>query len=139
MTTQETTAPGRIPIEPYTTHSRRLMEHAEEQLARGDRLQASEKAWGAVAHQIKAIADRRGWEYEKHAQLFPIMKRLANETEDPAKVKNLFDVARGMHDNFYVDSTPLSYIEDQIGRVKELLDILNRPSLMTSEPNKINE
>ena len=139
MTTQETTAPGRIPIEPYTTHSRRLMEHAEEQLANGDRLQASEKAWGAVAHQIKAIADRRGWEYEKHAQLFPIMKRLANETEDPAKVKNLFDVARGMHDNFYADLTPLSYIEDQIGRVKELLDILNRPSFMTSEPNKINE
>ena len=139
MTTQETTAPGRIPIEPYTTHSRRLMEHAEEQLANGDRLQASEKAWGTVAHQIKAIADRRGWEYEKHAQLFPIMKRLANETEDPAKVKNLFDVARGMHDNFYADLTPLSYIEDQIGRVKELLDILNRPSLMTPEPNRINE
>lgn len=130
MTTQETTAPERVPIEPYTTHSRRLMEHAEEELAKGDRLQASEKAWGAVAHQIKAIAERRGWEYEKHQQVFGIVQRLANETEDPTKVTNLFDVARGMHDNFYVDSTPLSYIEDQIGRVKELLDILTRPEIL---------
>ena len=139
MTTQETTAPGRIPIEPYTTHSRRLMEHAEEQLARGDRLQASEKAWGAVAHQIKAIADRRGWEYEKHAQVFSIVKRLADETEDPKKVLNLFDVARGLHENFYFDSTPLSYIEDQIHRVKELLHILNRSELLSPEHDKISE
>ena len=131
MTTQDTATQERGPIEPYTTHSRRLMEHAEEQLAKGDRLQASEKAWGAVAHQIKAIADRRGWQYEKHQHVFSIVQRLANETEDPKKVTNLFDVARGMHDNFYVDSTPLSYIEDQIGRVKELLDILNRPEILS--------
>ena len=138
MTTQQTTSSSKVPIEPHTTHSLRLMEHAEEQLANGDRLQASEKAWGAVAHRIKAIADRRGWQYEKHAQLFSIMTRLANETEDPEKVKNLFDVARGMHDNFYVDSTPLSYIQDQLGRVKELLDILNRPELINPDSDKIS-
>ena len=135
MTTQETTAKERVPIEPYTTHSRRLMEHAQKELANGDRLQASEKAWGAVAHQLKAIADRRGWEYEKHQQVFSIVRRLANETEDPNKVTSLFDVARGMHDNFYIDSTPLSYIEDQIGRIKELMDILNRPALMNPKSN----
>ena len=131
MTTQETTAPGRMPIEPYTTHSRRLMEHAEEQLARGDRLQASEKAWGAVAHQIKAIADRRGWEYEKHQQVYGIVERLADETEDPQKVRDLFAVANGLHKNYYIDATPLSAIKYEVGRVKALLDILTRPEIVS--------
>ena len=130
MTTQETTAPGRIPIEPYSTHSRRLMEHAEEQLAKGDRLQASEKAWGAVAHQIKAIADRRGWEYESHPQVYGIVDRLAKETEDPEKVRLLFAVAAGLHRNYYIDATPLSAIEFQISEVKTLLDILTRPAIV---------
>ena len=38
----------------------RFLGHAEEELAKGHRLQASEKAWGAVAQQLKAIAEQRG-------------------------------------------------------------------------------
>lgn len=139
MTTQQTATPQRGPIEPHPTHSRRLMEHAEEELARGDRLQASEKAWGAIAHQIKAIADRRGWEYDRHQHVFGVIRRISNETEDPRKVLQLFDIARGMHDNFYLDSTPLSYIAFQLGEVKELMDILTRPELMSPEPGKTSE
>ena len=45
------------PIESHDTHSRRLIRHAEEMLDAGDRLQASEKAWGAVAHRLKVVAD----------------------------------------------------------------------------------
>ena len=131
MTTQQTTSPGNVPIEPYTTHSRRLMEHAEEELAKGDRLQASEKAWGAVAHQIKAIADRRGWEYDKHVQVFGIADRLAEETEDPEKVRLLFAVAHGLHKNYYIDATPLSAIEYQISEVKTLLEFLTRPEIVS--------
>ena len=37
------------PIESHEVHSKRLMAHAWEQLEAGDRLQASEKAWGAIA------------------------------------------------------------------------------------------
>ena len=35
------------PIEDHAVHSDRLIRHAWEQLEQGDRLQASEKAWGA--------------------------------------------------------------------------------------------
>ena len=129
MTTQETTAPERVPIEPHTTPSRRLMEHAEEQLVKGDRLQASEKAWGAVAHQIKAIANRRGWKYDKHVQAYGIVERLANETENPQKVRDLFAIANGLHKNYYIDATSLSQIEYEVGRVKSLLEILTRREL----------
>ena len=47
------------PIETHQIHSERLMRHAEEQLAKGDRLQASEKAWGVAAHRLKEFADQR--------------------------------------------------------------------------------
>ena len=106
------------------------MEHAEEELAKGDRLQASEKAWGAVAHQVKAIADRRGWEYDKHVQVYGIVDRLAEETEDPRKMRLLFAVAAGLHKNYYIDATSISAIEYQIGEVKTLLDILTRPEIV---------
>ena len=33
-----------------------FLAHAQEQLDRGDFLQASEKAWGAVAHRVEALA-----------------------------------------------------------------------------------
>ena len=131
MTTQETTAKERIPIEPYTTDSRRLIEHAEEELVKGDRLQASEKAWGAVAHQLKAIADRRGWEYEQHIQVYGIVDRLAEETEDPVTVRRLFAIANGLHKNYYVDATPLNAIEYQISEVKTLLEFLTRPEIVS--------
>ena len=55
------------PIEDHAVHSDRLIRHAWEQLEQGDRLQASEKAWGAVAHALKDIAARRGWRNRAHA------------------------------------------------------------------------
>ena len=122
--------PRRKPIEPHRTHSQRLMEHAEQQLAKGDRLQASEKAWGAIAHQIKAIANQRGWNYETHQQVYGIVGRLAKETEDPELVNHLFSLANGLHQNYYRDSVPLDRLKYEIGEVKRLLDILNRPELM---------
>jgi len=41
------------PVETHIAHCRRPLEHAAELIAQGDRLQASEKLWGAAAHRIK--------------------------------------------------------------------------------------
>ena len=41
------------PIESHAVHSRRMLDHAAAMLAQGDRLQASEKIWGAAAHRLK--------------------------------------------------------------------------------------
>ncbi len=120
------------PIEPHATHRQRLIEHAYEQLAKGDRLQASEKGWGAVVHQLKAIADLRGWKCDVHQDVFPIIDRLAEETANPQEVRDLFGVARSLHRNYYIDATPLSALKQDIGRVEALLEILNRPELMYS-------
>ena len=65
------------PIEDHAGHSDRLIRHAWEQLEQGDRLQASEKAWGAVAHALKDIAARRGWRNRAHTHNEAIAARLA--------------------------------------------------------------
>ncbi len=111
------------PIESHAIHSERLITHAEIELANGDRLQASEKAWGAVAHRIKAIANERGWEYTTHRQVYGIIERLADELENP-ELRDLFSYATGLHQNYYIDAVPLSQLEFEIGKVKQLLEML---------------
>ena len=120
-----TTTPTSRPIESHDIHSERLMEHAERQLAVGDRLQASEKAWGAVAHRLKVIADQRGWEYDKHQHVYGVVRRLAQELDDPDLMKN-FIVAEGLHKNYYVDLKPLDQLSVELGLVRDLLEKLQR-------------
>ncbi len=113
------------PIESHDVHSERLMRHAEEKLAEGDRLQASEKAWGAVAHRLKAIAERRGWEYNTHAQVYRIIKRLSAERGN-RQISVLFSAAKGFHQNYYIDAMPLEELNDEMENVKELLRLLEQ-------------
>lgn len=118
------------PIEPHEVHSKRLMSHAWEQLQKGDRLQASEKAWSAIAHRLKVIADARGWKYQTHADVFPLIKRVAAETDAPQLVEVYFDSARGLHQNFYADVQPLSDLERNIRVAEALLNVLESPELL---------
>ena len=111
------------PIESHQTHSRRLIRHAEERLALGDRLQTSEKAWGAVAHYLKVIADRRGWQYETHTQAFHVARAIAAEQANP-RIAELFAISEGLHKNYYRDSMPLEFLADTLEDVRELLTIL---------------
>ena len=123
------------PIEAHDVHSKRLMAHAWEQLAAGDRLQASEKAWGAIAHQLKVIAKARGLKYTTHRDVFPIMERIAAETDDPELVAALFATARGLHQNFYADTMPLKSLKGDIELTQKLLAILETPALLR-EPSR---
>ena len=44
----------------------KFLKEVEELLARGDFVQASEKAWGAASQIVKAVAARRGVELRSH-------------------------------------------------------------------------
>lgn len=116
------------PIESHKTHSERLIEHAEEQLAKGDRLQASEKAWGAVAHQLKVVAAQRAWEYKLHSQAYGIIEKLSKELKSD-RLLELFPVANNLHQNFYADTKPIEQIRGEIKQVKELLSLLEYAEL----------
>ena len=116
---------GRSPIESYAVHSERLMRHAWRELENGDRLQTSEKAWGAVAHRLKAIAATRGWRYETHSQAFGIMDRIAAELGYP-EIRTLFRIANELHRNYYNDTIHLQELRSHVAEMEQLLDILRQ-------------
>ena len=123
------TIPKRKRIETHETRDRQLIKLAEEQLAKGNKYEASEKAWEAVAHQIVAIADKRGWKYDTHDQFFDTVAKITRETDDPEWTDILFSTAHALRQNYHADSMPLSYLRGRICRTKELLKLLNRPTL----------
>ena len=106
------------------TTSRRLIEHAEWELRNGEPLQASEKAWGAVVHNLKAIARERGWPHGGHYQLSQIVDRLAAESDDD-EIRALFSIAEALHVNFYNNWKTASAVRSNVESVKRLLDKLS--------------
>ena len=122
-----TTETKHKPLESHDTHSKRLIRHAEEQLAKGDRLQASEKAWGAVAHRAKVIANRMGWTYDTHTDFFNLQHRIAQMTDDPVLTRRLLRIAQHLHTNYYRDQYPIKDLRTDLKDVKELLAILDGP------------
>jgi hypothetical protein len=109
--------------EEYALTSRELFAKAEEALAQSDLLQASEKLWGAAAHMVKGVAQRRGWGHTGHRELFQVVNRLAEETSD-RELRTLFDIANSLHSNFYENWMPQEWIEDRAEGVREFLEKL---------------
>ena len=75
---------------------------SDQEFADGDRLQASEKLWGAATHALMAVAQRRGWPHGSHYALKEAAERLTDETND-ALIEYGFTVAEKFHRNFYHD------------------------------------
>ena len=69
----------------YREQSRRFLAQAYEELAKGDIPQTSEKAWGATAQMLKAIAQQRGWAPSNPIRYLygTVIRRLRRETGDP--------------------------------------------------------
>ena len=92
----------RSPLNKYVENSLRLMGQAEEGFDKGDLIQASEKAWGAVALAVKSIAVQRGWQHSRHDLLYAISDQIADELDRP-DLDRLFRSASSLHTNFYED------------------------------------
>ncbi len=100
--------------------SQRFIQQAEVELRRGDKLQASEKGWGAVAQAIKAIGEARGWNHQGHRLLIDIAKQVADEQGRPDLV-DAFMAAQALHVNFYEDWLSADLIEDGLNNVNRLV------------------
>ena len=77
-----------------------FIEESDNYFAKGDTLQGSEKTWGAAAHIVMAIAQRRGWPFGTHRSLNIAVRRLADEYDDPT-LEPAFGVAEKFHANCY--------------------------------------
>ena len=76
---------------------------SDQEFDAGDRLQASEKLWGAASHALMAVALRRGWSCGSHYALKEAAERLTDEHND-SLIEYGFVVAEKFHRNFYHDN-----------------------------------
>ena len=119
------------PRTPHSVHAYQLMDHAEAMLEEGDRLQATEKAWGAYIHQIKALAEEIGWPYRNTRDLHSfesVVDKLAHEKlgKEEGEVLGMANTADSLHKNFYGDVQPIPRIRWNMEKTKELIDILRQ-------------
>ena len=108
------------PNDKYASMSQEYIARAEDYLRQGDLKQASEKSWGAAACALKAIAEQRGWQHQSHSLLNDLSGQFADELGQP-DLRDMFAVARSMHQNFYENWEPSETVEYAVGRIKEYL------------------
>lgn len=120
----------------YAALSRRFVQQAQEELESGDRLQASEKAWGAAAHAVKAVAASRGWNHNSHRLLFDVIDQVSRDSEAPV-LRSLFQVANSLHQNFYENWQPDGLVQDGIDKVRQLVEQLDEIRKRPSPPSAI--
>ena len=123
MTTGSTDAPTPS-IEGHDVHCRRLLEHAAELIAQGDRRQASEQLWGAAARRIETLAAARGWPYQGLADGRVIARYVANHA-DNQQIGTLFMVALDAHQNVYDDDWEDEEFVAALREVCVLIDLLD--------------
>ena len=104
-----------------------MLRDARQELENGDRIEASEKVWEAIGHTLKAVAVRRGWKYETHADAYPVIRRLVNETGD-RKLRFLFYSASYVHRNYWIDAIPMADLRDWLADADEFIAMLDEAS-----------
>ena len=107
------------PSDDYLKLSRQYIGQVDLELAQEDYPQAGEKAWGAVATVIKALAEQRGWMHKHHDLTDEALKQLADEygRED---LKDNLTFAAELHRNFYEDKLTEGEVLRNIDRSKRL-------------------
>ena len=120
--------PGKQTSENHVAISHRFLDHAQKELNEGNRLQASEKIWGAMSHALKSIAEQRGWEHPDHASSANIADQLGREFNRERDFHFLFASASDMHRNFYGNEHGLDQIRLSIENAETYVAELNQLS-----------
>ena len=120
-------------VEHHRKTSRRLIRQAAYELEkRGDRVQACDKASGAVAHGVKAMAAARHWRSNSHNYRRRIVDLLAVEYALP-DLSVMQSFADDLHDNFYEDTMYEPQVALRLERITGLLATFM--GLLAQEPN----
>ena len=103
----------------------------DDELARGELEEASNKLWGAAAHAIKAVAESRDWEHHAHALLQEAVYRLVYEEGAPPHLWGQYMIASAYHQGFYAWPPPadgIRYGKEIITEFIQALESLPPPS-----------
>ncbi len=138
-TTPALPEPGFATVEHRVQISRRLIQQARGELDRSDRLQATEKVWGALAQMLKAHGQQRGWmNLAGHRTVGHIARQMAAEYDD-LRIMNAYVAADNGHRNFYDNEMSPPEITDIIATVAEVLPDLERALYEPPRPFTIRE
>ena len=123
--------PGSARVEDRVQISRRLIQQARDELERGDRLQAAEKVWGALARMLKAHGQQRDWlNLGSHRSVGHIARQPADEY-DNGRILNACVAADNGHRHVHDNGMSPPEVEDIITVVANVLTELE---IALSEP-----
>ena len=126
----------------YFQLSSKYSRQAQEELDKGDLSQASEKAWGAAAEAMKALAAVRGWNHKSHPLLRDIATHTYMEFARP-RVLELFDLLEWAHFNYYEHRLEHDVVQLRLAQSRELIGLLeeirNSPARRFTPANREQE
>ncbi len=114
-----------VTAEQHREISAQFLDHAEDEFRKGQLLQASEKAWGAVSHYVNSIARQRGWPLGSHRRLIENANTLISR--DPANAEHrrrLLRSVEALHANFYNAFLDEESVREGIQDARELIKSL---------------
>ena len=118
------------------TSQRMLLQSHYELNRLGDRLQASEKAAGAVAHAVKAVGEDRLWRHDSHNRRRAIIDLVAAEFARP-ELALLQAAADELHDNFYEDQLEDWQVQERLLQLTSRLETLMETRSLPPNPDFI--
>ena len=113
---------------PYRKQSYTFWEQAQEELAKGDLRQASEKGWGAATQMLKAVAVLYGMKHHGHRELFRVVSSLDND-----RLTVNFSMADSLHSNFYEGWMDEKLVRRHLLGVGELIRLLDNDILAAGQ------
>ena len=138
-TTPALPEPGAATMEDRVHISRRFIQQAPGELERGDRLQATEKIWGALAQMLKAHGQQRGWmNLGGHRTVGHIARQLAAEYND-LEIVDAYVASDNGHRNFCDNEMSPPEIADIITVVAGVLPRLENALSELPQPFTIRD
>ena len=124
LTAPDLPDPGEQSLDDRRRISRRFIIHAREELAKGHRLQAGEKAWGAVVQPLKAIAEQRGWRHQSHRDIHNVGLQILAESPDVDLQDVISEAYRVGHENFYENHRHPEELAEMMDKVEDVMPVL---------------
>ena len=97
-----------------------FLDASDREFATGEKLQASEKLWGAATHALMAVALREGRRLGSHNSFRDTAERLADEHDDPS-IEYWFAFAERFHRCFYHDNLSDAELDILRPKVREFV------------------
>ncbi len=114
-------------VECHAERSWHFLELVDDEVERGELEEASNKVWGAAAHAIKAVAERRGWSHGAHRDLEEVVMRLVDDEGAPPILYTYYTLANWFHSRFYggpPDERMIRHGKEQMADFIRLLESL---------------